>query len=140
MPSSTSHTASDEYPSMLWITIPPVLLLSAYFIRKWYLAYRLKNYGIGKGAPGFQTNVRRIRVTPEIAARLRRGEDVSPEEIAAASAKADEEERRENSGVIETPLERKETPSVSQTPPEPANEWLPESITGPKKRGKGKKR
>lgn len=41
-------------------------------------------------AEGFQTGVRRIRVTPEIAARLKLGEDVSPEEIAAASVKMDE--------------------------------------------------
>jgi hypothetical protein len=32
-----------------WLSIPPVVLLSAYFVRKWYLARRLKLYGIGKG-------------------------------------------------------------------------------------------
>ena len=65
MPSSMSGT--DDLPSLLWITyvsrnifspchsltwrlsIPPVILLSAYFVRKWYLARRLKLYGIGKG-------------------------------------------------------------------------------------------
>lgn len=30
-------------------SIPPVLLISAYFARKWYLARRLRLYGIGKG-------------------------------------------------------------------------------------------
>ncbi|GAW01038.1 hypothetical protein LENED_002608 [Lentinula edodes] len=66
----------DDYPSLLWVIIPPVIFLSAYFTRKWYLARRLRLHGIGKGAPGFQTNVRRIRVTPEIAARIRRGEEL----------------------------------------------------------------
>ena len=65
MPSSMS--ATDDLPSLLWITyvsknncsfstsltywlsIPPMVLLSAYFVRKWYLAKRLKLYGIGKG-------------------------------------------------------------------------------------------
>lgn len=29
--------------------IPPVFLVSAYYVRKWYLARRLRLYGIGKG-------------------------------------------------------------------------------------------
>jgi hypothetical protein len=81
-------------------------------------------------APGFQTSVRQIRVTPEIAARLRRGEQVSPEEIAEASARADKEKREP---VIEINEEKS-----SQS--EPVNEWLPDSITNPQKRGKAKKR
>lgn len=87
--------------------------------------------------------MRRIRVTPEIAARIRRGEDVSPDEIARASAEMDERERR---GAVE---ETTPTPSAKQekkarqaeaAPEEPVNEWLPEAVTGPKKRAKGKKR
>lgn len=89
-------------------------------------------------APGFQTNVRRLRVTPDIAARLRRGEEVSPEEIAASSVRAEEEERR---GADATPPESKrEEPKKKDAPSEPTNEWLPESITAPKKRAKGKKK
>jgi len=40
-----------------WLSIPPVILLSAYFVRKWYLARRLKLYGIGKGGelPNFHS-------------------------------------------------------------------------------------
>ncbi|KAJ7855888.1 hypothetical protein B0H14DRAFT_3865099 [Mycena olivaceomarginata] len=114
-------TVADEPPSLLWITIPSVLLISGYFVRKWYLARRLRVHGIGKGAPGFQTGVRKIRVSPEIMARIRAGEDVSPDEIAAASARMDAEERGE-------------------VPSDPVNEWLPEGITGPKKRSKGKKK
>lgn len=133
MPSKSAQTV-DEYPSLLWITIPPILLLSAWFARKWYKAYQLKTHGIGKGAPGFQTNVRRIRVTPEIAARIRRGEEVSPEEIAAASALAEQENRSD------TP--RQEEPRNPTTPESATlvNEWLPESVTTPKKRGKGRKK
>lgn len=91
--------------------------------------------------------MRRIRVTPEIAARLRRGEDVSPEEIAAASAKADELERR---GAIEESVQPAATRNTAREPPPqeasasqddaPVNEWLPGSVTTPKKRAKGKKK
>ncbi|KAJ3896935.1 hypothetical protein GG344DRAFT_61078 [Lentinula edodes] len=140
----------DDYPSLLWVIIPPVIFLSAYFTRKWYLARRLRLHGIGKGgtcalissvlvlnslsAPGFQTNVRRIRVTPEIAARIRRGEEVSPDEIAAASAKA--EAGNVTSAVSSSPKTEAQTTSSV----EPVNEWLPQSIITPKKRGKGKRK
>ncbi|KAF5393623.1 hypothetical protein D9757_000402 [Collybiopsis confluens] len=137
---TASGPAVDEYPSLLWVIIPPALLISAYFTRKWYLARRLRVHGIGKGAPGFQTNVRRIRVTPEIAARLRRGEEVSPEEIAAASAKAEQDERDRVSPSIPAPTETSSSVSQASTPPEPVNEWLPSSINTPKKRAKGKRK
>ncbi|TFK29064.1 hypothetical protein FA15DRAFT_752865 [Coprinopsis marcescibilis] len=138
----------EEYPSMLWITVPSVFLVSAYFIRKWYLSYRLKVHGIGRGAKGFQTNVRKVRVTPEIAARIRRGEDVSAEEIAAASAKMDELEREGKLTAAPKPrpvVFEDEKPFVdSRTPrppsPPPAkNEWLPDSVANPTKRKKGRK-
>jgi len=103
-------------------------------------------------APGFQTNVRRIRVTPAIAARIRRGEQVSPEEIEAASKKADEEDVTSKSSgnggsgvntlptrIIEERDDRNVTDQKKKDDPVD-NEWLPDSITGPKKRGKGKKR
>ena len=88
-------------------------------------------------APGFQTSVRKIRVTPEIAARLRRGEEVSPEEIAAASAQAEEQERPRD--IVETRLD---VPSPASASPSesPVNEWLPENLTAPKRRGKGKRK
>ncbi|KAF8636222.1 hypothetical protein AX17_003708 [Amanita inopinata Kibby_2008] len=128
----------EDYPSLLWITIPSVLAISAYFIRKWYLARRLKVHGIGKGAPGFQTNVKRIRITPDIAARLRRGEEVSPEEIAGASARAEKmfESDSEKAGASmggETAVEK---PASEEN----VNEWLPESVTKPKKRGRAQKK
>jgi hypothetical protein len=77
-------------------------------------------------------------VTPEIAARLRRGEDVSPEEIAAASEKAESDAKRTSSTKIPTSLLSPEL--KTQSAEGSANEWLPESITAPKKKGKGKKR
>ncbi|KAJ7505462.1 hypothetical protein B0H11DRAFT_1978828 [Mycena galericulata] len=138
--------AVDDHPSLLWIAIPSVLLVSGYFARKWYLARRLRVHGIGKGAPGFQTNVRKIRVPPELMARIRRGEDVSPDEIAAASARMEAEER-EGSAPSTDPIaqfqksETKPKPkAVVETPSEPVNEWLPEGITTTKKRSKGKKK
>ncbi|CAA7268450.1 unnamed protein product [Cyclocybe aegerita] len=153
----------EQYPSLLWITIPPILLLSAYYVREWYLARRLRLHGIGKGAPGFQTGVRRVRITPDVAARIRRGEDVSPEEIEAASRKADQEEEAQKQfrssssananisgglprGVIEERDDRhlldsgESRPTEATKPQETAvNEWLPESITRPTKRKKGRR-
>ncbi|KAJ7644251.1 hypothetical protein FB45DRAFT_735553 [Roridomyces roridus] len=130
--------ANDDHPSLLWIAIPSVLLVSGYFIRKWYLARRLRVHGIGKGAPGFQTNVRKIRVPPEIMERIRRGEEVTPEEITAASARMEAEERE---GGTPAPPAKKPQPVVETlSEQEPVNEWLPQGITAPKKRAKGKKK
>ncbi|KAF9030793.1 hypothetical protein BDZ89DRAFT_939320 [Hymenopellis radicata] len=127
----------DEYPSLWWIVIPPALLISAYFARKWYLARRLRVHGIGKGAPGFQTGVRRVRVTPEIAARIQRGEEVSPEEIAASIARAEQEEANPGSS---SPKQAKPTKRSPTPPSEPVNEWLPETVTGSKKQGKKRRK
>ena len=105
-------------------------------------------------APGFQTNVRRIRVTPDIAARIQRGEQVSAEEIEAASKKENEDEatskspskETSNTGVNTLPMriiEERDDRNISnhKKKDDPVeNEWLPDSITGPKKKGKGKKR
>ena len=80
---------------------------------------------------------------------------MSAEEIEAASKKANEEEvtstspskeTSSNAGVNTLPMriieERDDRSITSQqkkdVPVE--NEWLPDSVTGPKKRGKGKKR
>jgi hypothetical protein len=86
-------------------------------------------------APGFQTSVKRIRVTPEIAARIKRGEEVSPEEIAEAAARA---EKLHQDGDQPPLVETAEKPQDSAT--DSANEWLPESLTKPKKRGKARRR
>ncbi|KAJ7579254.1 hypothetical protein C8J56DRAFT_965235 [Mycena floridula] len=136
MTSKVAARSVDDYPSLLWITIPPIFLVSAWFVRRWYLARKLRLYGIGKGAPGFQTNVRKLRVTPEIAARLRRGEQVSPEEIAAAAREA-ELNPPEPLPPRQPLVEIVEKPRESSPP---VNEWLPENLTsGSKKRSKKRK-
>ncbi|KAF8208763.1 hypothetical protein K438DRAFT_1573587 [Mycena galopus ATCC 62051] len=133
-------TEVDSNPSLLWIAIPSVLLLAGYFGRKWYLARRLRVHGIGKGAPGFQTGVRKIRVPPELMARIRAGEDVSPDEIAAASARMEAEERGETVEPVPKAKKAKPKAVVEEVPSDPANEWLPEGLTAPKKRSKGKRK
>ncbi|PWN33002.1 uncharacterized protein FA14DRAFT_192045 [Meira miltonrushii] len=50
--------------------------------------------GLGRGAPGFQTNIKRIAVPPEIIARIRAGEEVSAEEITRAQEKMQREEAK----------------------------------------------
>jgi len=101
--------------------------------------------GFGKGAPGFMTNTRQIKVTPDIAARLRRGEQVSPEEIDAAVKAAEAALSGVASSAVETspsPTKaspkktKKETkrkgathqpaPAKVEEPKEVMNEWIPE--------------
>lgn len=77
---------------------------------------------------------------------------MSAEEIEAASKKANEEEANSpsketsNAGVNTLPIsiieERDDRNITSQKKKDDPveNEWLPDSVTGPKKRGKGKKR
>lgn len=95
------------------------------FLRSWLARRKLARTGIGRGAPGFQTSVRQISVTPEIAARLRRGEHVSPEEIAAAQAPA-------------------AMADASTNLSDAGNEWLPEDLKRSSNnrdiRSRGKKR
>ncbi|TRM61168.1 hypothetical protein BD626DRAFT_434895 [Schizophyllum amplum] len=130
-------------PVVLSIIIPPILLVASYYARKWYLADKLKRTGIGKGAPGFQTNVRQVRITPAIAERLRRGEQVSPEEIEAASRATDNAppppRPRPYGDIVEVDL-RGQNNATSEEEEEEANEWVPEHITKKKSKGKGKRR
>ncbi|KAF8513925.1 hypothetical protein BU17DRAFT_94963 [Hysterangium stoloniferum] len=124
---------SDTYPSLAWVIVPIVLVPLGLYIRSRLAARKLARTGIGRGAPGFQTSVRKLAVTPEIAARLRAGEQVSPEEIAAATAAA---------GAKVTEERRSVEPVVVADDEE--NEWLPEGIrqakTGGTKSRKSKKR
>ncbi|UZJ53944.1 hypothetical protein CBS101457_003264 [Exobasidium rhododendri] len=58
--------------------------------------------GLGRGAPGFQTNIKRIAVPPEIIARIRAGEEVSADEITAAQDKMRrDEEEKERLAILE---------------------------------------
>ncbi|KAG6919652.1 hypothetical protein DXG01_003516 [Tephrocybe rancida] len=142
--------ANTNYEPWLppWLAIPLGLCVSAYCFREYWKLRQLRLYGIGKGAPGFQTNVRQVRVTPAIAARIRRGETVSPEEIAAAAKEAEESgngeeapEPRTNSlagrGVVEEV--QLDQSKKGEDKEEEKNEWLPDNITTPRKRAKGRK-
>ncbi|KAF8347182.1 hypothetical protein F5887DRAFT_882083, partial [Amanita rubescens] len=76
-----------------------------------------------------------IRITPDIAARIRRGEEVSPEEIAEAAVRVE----KIRPSILDRPplVERVEKPADSDK--DSGNEWLPESITKPKRRGKARR-
>ncbi|CAE6503336.1 unnamed protein product [Rhizoctonia solani] len=113
--------------------------------------------GFGKGAPGFQTSVKKVVITPELAERLRRGEEVTPEEIAAAQAEAEKNPtvtlRRRD--IIERD-DRVQTTDDSDREPDTRggkkarravesaeNEWIPESHVKTRPRGgtpRGKRR
>lgn len=76
----------------------PVLIYVALKLRGGSLSPKSQAYdpktGLGRGAPGFQTNIKRIAVPPEIMARIRAGEEVSAEEITAAQDKMRREEEK----------------------------------------------
>ncbi|KAE8224272.1 hypothetical protein CF319_g2810 [Tilletia indica] len=135
--------------ALLWFIMgaaPVVALILAFapfFFNKkksGYGAYDPKT-GIGRGAPGFQTGVKRVAVPAALAARIRAGEQVSPEEIEAAQREAAEAAAK--GATIGT------SSSMSgggggveqrrSQPVEPVNEWLPEGLQGgPRKVGKKK--
>lgn len=73
-------------PIYLVISLLFLILVSCVF--KAYRARIAKHenlkHGIGRGVAGFQTGVRKIAIPPEIMERIRRGEEVSGEEITRA--------------------------------------------------------
>ncbi|GAA5823922.1 hypothetical protein JCM5353_007337 [Sporobolomyces roseus] len=92
-------------PSIDPALIAPILILS---VPALYFTYGVilrltqgpqKTYnpttGIGRGAPGFQTGVKKVAIPPELAARIRAGEDVSAEEVTEALDKERERMRKE---------------------------------------------
>jgi len=108
--------------------------------------------GFGKGAPSFITNTRQIKVTPEIAARLRRGEQVSPEEIdvavkaaeavlsgaapSAAEISPAKPSPKKTKVVKRKVPSRQPAPAKVEDPKEAVNEWIPEGHIkkGPQRR------
>ncbi|KAG8747579.1 hypothetical protein FRC12_014036 [Ceratobasidium sp. 428] len=113
--------------------------------------------GFGKGAPGFMTNVRKVAITPELAERLRRGEEVTPEEIAAAQAEAaknptvtirrrDIVERDDRLGTTDDSDREPDTRGGKKArraggAEASENEWMPQGHTRPAVRGsRGRRR
>ncbi|GAA5890680.1 hypothetical protein JCM6882_000623 [Rhodosporidiobolus microsporus] len=121
--------------------VPPLLLVSLPVI---YISYRLftslagggksKSYnpqtGLGRGAPGFQTGVKRVAIPPALAARIRAGEEVSAEEVTAALEAEKERMSRE---------EAEEEKQKKKLPDGVDEEWLPAGALGGGK-SKAKKR
>ncbi|GAA5955958.1 hypothetical protein JCM10213_000080 [Rhodosporidiobolus nylandii] len=121
--------------------VPPLLIISVPVL---YIAYKVfvavtpakaKPYdpktGIGRGAPGFQTGVRRVAIPPALAARIRAGEEVSAEEVTVALEAEKERVARE---------EAKEQEERQKLPPGVDEDWLPAGAAGGKNKSKAKKR
>ncbi|KAG0145033.1 hypothetical protein CROQUDRAFT_591535 [Cronartium quercuum f. sp. fusiforme G11] len=72
----------------IYLVVSLAASLFIYFLFRYLQSYRLKKknlrQGIGRGVAGIQTSVRRVAVPPEIMERIRRGEEVSAEEITRA--------------------------------------------------------
>lgn len=118
--------------------IAPLLVLSVPFVYFSYRVYRgivspsssSKKYnpttGIGRGAPGFQTGVKRVAIPPELAARIRAGEDVSAEEVTAALDAERERMRKEEA-------EEERLRNGGKKLPDGVDEgWLPDGALGGK--------
>ncbi|KAB5590147.1 hypothetical protein CTheo_6412 [Ceratobasidium theobromae] len=93
--------------------------LDAHYIRP-------KPRGLGKGAPGFLTSVKKVPVTPDIAARIARGE----EEIAAAQTFQFNPRiiiERDDRAVADDRMVADEREPDTRDAKKPRNEWLPDS-------------
>ncbi|GAA6058932.1 hypothetical protein JCM10212_002884 [Sporobolomyces blumeae] len=80
--------------------------------------------GIGRGAPGFQTGVRKVAIPPALAARIRAGEDVSAEEVTEALEAEKERLKKEE----EEEQTRRE--GGKKLPDGVDEGWLPEGTLG----------
>jgi hypothetical protein len=118
------------------LAIPSIYI----YVSRALAARKLKKTGIGKGAPGFLTSVKRVAVPPEIAARIRRGEEVSPEEISAAIAAASQ---RASISATSPPPTVEDVPSLrtDSDTNDSNNEWLPDHLkNGTKRKTKSKRK
>jgi hypothetical protein len=94
---------------------------------------KLRETGIGKGAPAFITNVRKVAIPAHLAARIRRGEEVSGEEVTAAlEAEKRRLEKEEGDGQQEV--------EVVKVPETVDQEWLPQGTLGGKAQGRRRKK
>ncbi|EFP75523.2 uncharacterized protein PGTG_00854 [Puccinia graminis f. sp. tritici CRL 75-36-700-3] len=105
-------------PIYLVICIPILILINYLNRARIEKAEKLKK-GIGRGVAGFQTGVRRVAIPPEIMERIRRGEEVSGEEITRAQERMNALNDNNNNGGSKSEDSNKKK-NVDQ-------QWLPPS-------------
>lgn len=136
-------------PTALIVGIPTLYLLWRVLSRR-RAEHKLKTEGIGRGAPGFLTGVKKVALPRDIAERIKRGEEVSAEEVTLA---LERERAKAEGGEVEEPAEemkgRKarakrvhEEPRPLKVPEGVDEEWLPKGATtvGGSGAGKGRRR
>jgi len=103
---------------------------------------KLATTGIGRGAPGFLTGVRKVTIPPHIAARIRMGEEVSGEEITAALEEERERlEEEERVRLEREDADRKRQQAPVKVPDTVDTEWLPQgALGGAKSQGRRRKK
>ncbi|KAK4054298.1 DNA-dependent ATPase fun30 [Microbotryomycetes sp. JL221] len=83
---STLKKDASLIPPLIFFSVPVFLLCTR--IYKFLYPPSSRPYdpktGIGRGAPGFQTATKRVRLPADLVARIKRGEEVSAEEVTAA--------------------------------------------------------
>ncbi|WAQ92820.1 hypothetical protein PtA15_17A302 [Puccinia triticina] len=111
-------------PIYLIICLPVLVLLSYLNNARREKAEKLKK-GIGRGVAGFQTGVRRVAIPPEIMERIRRGEEVSGEEITRA------QERMAATNTTNSTNESRAEDTTATTRKNVDEQWLPSSSQSP---------
>lgn len=140
---------SPPQPSVDPSLVPPFLLLSLPLA---YLSYRFyarlttvppsqrpydPKTGIGRGAPGFQTGVRKVAIPKDLMERIKRGEEVSADEITRGIER--ERERLEREERSDASASEEESPRRKM--PETVDEdWLPAGSAGASAKNKSRRR
>jgi hypothetical protein len=94
--------------------------------------------GLGRGAPGFLTGSKQVRLPVEIAARIRLGEEVTAEEITEAlrvQKEIEEEEARREKERLE-----REQRGIKRVPVGVDTDWLPAGALEGAQGGKNRRR
>lgn len=139
MPIAISPRRSLPQPSFDTALLPPLLFFA---VPVFLISTRIYKYlkpasaqtydpktGIGRGAPGFTTNTRKVAIPRHLAERIRAGEDVSAEEVTAALEEERErleKEEREQREREEAEARGKKTMKVPESVDE---DWLPAGAT-----------
>ncbi|EGU12004.1 hypothetical protein RTG_01886 [Rhodotorula toruloides ATCC 204091] len=128
-------------PPFLLVSLPLAYLSYRFYVRLTTIPPSQRPYdpktGIGRGAPGFQTGVRKVAIPKDLMERIKRGEEVSAEEITAGIERERErlerEERSSGSAGEEEAEQRKLPENVDE-------EWLPAGATGSSGKNKTRRR
>ncbi|BGP32999.1 hypothetical protein JCM10296v2_004788 [Rhodotorula toruloides] len=128
-------------PPFLLVSLPLAYLSYRFYVRLTTITPSQRPYdpktGIGRGAPGFQTGVRKVAIPKDLMERIKRGEEVSAEEITTGIERERERLEREERSSASAGGEEAERRRLPETVDE---EWLPAGATGLSGKKKARRR